>query len=141
MSADPTREIIVRSSGSPEAVQRLGPYVLEALLQESEERSATAYRVMVLPNQRTNVSFHRVAEEFYYVIAGSGVAVLDGREFALKAGDFLRLPPGTTHGFITQSEALEMLDIHVPGCRPNRDVFFTDAVPSGFDTEVARLIR
>jgi mannose-6-phosphate isomerase-like protein (cupin superfamily) len=55
--------------------------------------------------------------------------VLDGREYALAPGDFLRLPPGTTHGFITGDEPLVMLDIHTPGSRPERDVYFTDGPP------------
>ena len=43
------------------------------------------------------------------------------------------LPPGTTHGFVTGDEPLEMLDIHTPGSRPDRDVYFVDgATPEGF---------
>jgi mannose-6-phosphate isomerase-like protein (cupin superfamily) len=78
------------------------------------------------------VSYHRLAEEYYFVLAGRGTAVLDGREYPLVPGDFLRLPPGTTHGFVTAAEALELLDIHTPGCRPDRDVYFTDKTPEGF---------
>ena len=70
-----------------------------------------------------------MAEEFYYVLTGHGMALLGGREYPLEAGDFLRLPPGTTHGFITGDEPLEMLNIHVPGCRPDRDTHFADGEP------------
>ena len=48
------------------------------------------------------------------------------------AGDFLRLPPGTTHGFTAGPDGLDMLDVHTPGCRPDRDVYFVDARPDGF---------
>lgn len=131
-----TREVIHRRSGDPKHSKKLGPYQIETLLSEVEEGAGTAYRVRIEPNQRTNISYHRIAEEFYFVIAGSGTAILNGREFVLKAGDFLRLPPGTTHGFVTSDEALEMLDIHTPGCRPNRDVYFVDSRPDGF-SEIA----
>jgi quercetin dioxygenase-like cupin family protein len=124
--------VIHRRSGDPGRGERLGPYVIEALLTEAEEGAGTVYRVRIEPHRRTSVSYHRVAEEYYYVLAGSGTATLNGREHALVAGDFLRLPPGTTHGFVTGGEALEMLNIHTPGCRPNRDVYFVDAVPEGF---------
>ena len=54
----------------------------------------------------------------------------------LKSGlfhvDFLRLPPGTTHGFVTGADELVLLDIHTPGSRPDRDVYFVGDVPPGF---------
>ncbi|GAB6187350.1 cupin domain-containing protein [Thermopirellula anaerolimosa] len=127
--------IIHRPSGVPERTQRLGPYLLESLIEPDEEGAATFYRVRVEPHGRTAVSFHRIAEEFYYVLSGRGTAILNGRPYSLKAGDFLRLPPGTTHAFVTEDEPLEMLDIHVPGSRPNRDVYFIDTRPDGFSAE------
>lgn len=111
---------------------RLGPYVIETLIPEADEGAGTAYRIRIAPNQRTNVSYHKIAEEFYHVLGGSGIAVLDGVEHELRTGDFLRLPPGTTHGFITGDEELVMLDIHCPGSRPDRDVFFVGEAPDGF---------
>ena len=111
---------------------RLGPYEIETLIPLEDEHAGTAYRVRIEPHQTTNVSYHKIAEEFYYVIAGSGTAILNGERYILKAGDFLRLPPGTTHGFITQEEPLVMLDIHTPGSRPNRDVYFVGETPQGF---------
>jgi quercetin dioxygenase-like cupin family protein len=122
-------ELIHRASGDPARAQTLGPYRLESLIDEREEGAATAYRVTIAPHQRTSVSYHRVAEEFYFVLAGNGTAILDGQERRLAAGDFLRLPPGTTHGFVTGEEALEMLNFHTPGSRPDRDVYFIDGPP------------
>lgn len=122
-------EIVLRSSGDPSRVQHLGPYALEPLIDPEEEARATAYRVTIAPQNRTRVSFHRVAEEFYYVIAGRGVAILNGIPRPIAAGDFIRLPPGTTHGFLTEDEPLELLDFHTPGSRPDRDVYFLDGDP------------
>ncbi|MCW1921851.1 cupin domain-containing protein [Luteolibacter arcticus] len=111
---------------------RLGPYEIETLIPVSDEGAATAYRVRIEPHQRTSTSYHKLAEELYLVLAGSGISVLDGVEHALRAGDFLRLPPGTTHAFITSDEALVMLDVHTPGSRPDRDVYFVGETPAGF---------
>ena len=36
------------------------------------------------------------------------------------------------HGFVTANEPLDMLDIHTPGCRPDRDVYFVGTIPEGF---------
>jgi mannose-6-phosphate isomerase-like protein (cupin superfamily) len=95
----------------------------------------TAYRVRIAPRSTTSVSYHKLAEELYYVLSGQGTAILDGQPFNLKTGDFLRLPPGTTHGFVTQDEELVMLDIHSPGSRPDRDVYFVGETPQGFTSQ------
>ena len=126
-------KLIHRPSGDVARTQQLGPYILESLIDADEEGGGTVYRVHIAAHQRTRVSCHRVAEEYYYVLSGRGVALLDGREYPLQPGDFLRLPPGTTHGFVTADEPLELLDIHTPGSRPDRDVYFVDgAAPAGF---------
>ena len=111
---------------------KLGPYEIQALISPDDERSGTAYRVRIDPHQTTSVSYHKKAEEYYYVISGCGTAILNGQSYRLNAGDFLRLPPGTTHGFITLDEPLVMLDIHTPGSRPDHDVFFIGETPNGF---------
>ena len=58
--------------------------------------------------------------------------MLDGRPYPLRPGDFLGLPPGTTHGFVTEGESLDLLDVHTPGCRPDHDVYFVGDTPPGF---------
>ncbi len=125
--------LLHRHSGDAARAQRLGPYILGSLIDADEEGAGTVYRVRIAPHERTGVSCHRVAEEYYYVLAGRGVAILDGREYPVVPGDFLRLPPGTTHGFATADEPLELLDVHTPGSRPDRDVYFVDGdAPEGF---------
>jgi mannose-6-phosphate isomerase-like protein (cupin superfamily) len=124
--------LIHRPSGGPDAGVRLGQYAIEPLIGRAEEGAGTVYRVRIAPHQRTAASYHRVAEEYYFVIAGRGTAILDGREYPLAAGDFLRLPPGTTHAFVTGDEALDLLDVHTPGCRPDRDTYFVGEAPDGF---------
>jgi predicted nucleotidyltransferase/quercetin dioxygenase-like cupin family protein len=134
----PALGLIHRRSGNPAQTQRLGPYTIESLINRPEEGRATVYRVSIVPHQRTRISYHRVAEECYFVLRGHGTAVLDGQEYRVEAGDFLRLPPGTTHGFITGDEPLEMLNVHAPGCRPDHDTYFADGEPpDGFATDKA----
>ena len=127
-------DLIHRSSGDSARCEHLGPYGIESLIDPQEEGAGTVYRVTIAPGERTRVSYHRVAEEYYFVLSGGGIALLDGREYRLAAGDFLRLPPGTTHGFVTEAEPLVMLNIHTPGSRPDRDVYFVDGPPPpGFE--------
>ncbi len=115
-------------------VKKLGPYLIESLIPAEQEGAVTAYRVKIEPHQRTSVSYHKIAEECYYVLSGTGIAILNSVDHEITAGDFLRLPPGTTHGFVTHEEALVMLDIHSPGSRPDRDVYFVGEVPDGFSS-------
>jgi len=128
---DMNKQRIHRASGQSEHIQQFGPYKIEPLLTEVEEAAATVYRVRIEAHQRTSTSFHRVAEEFYFVLTGTGTAILDGSSQSLQPGDFLRLPPGTRHAFVTLDEPLEMLDIHVPGCRPGRDTYFVEDEADG----------
>ncbi len=126
------RILHVSADAPVSAPQKLGPYQIESLIPLADEGMGTAYRVRIEPHSTTSVSYHKLAEELYYVLSGSGVAVLNGAHHELRTGDFLRLPPGTTHGFITDGEPLVMLDIHSPGSRPDRDVYFVGEVPQGF---------
>ena len=72
--------------------QQLGPYAIESLINLSEEGRATVYRVSIGPHQQTSrISYHRGAEEYYFVLKGHATAVLDGQDYRLEAGDFLRL--------------------------------------------------
>ena len=66
-------ELIHRPSGDPARVQHLGPYALESLIDPHEEGAATVYRVRIAPRERTRVSYHRLAEECYFVLAGRDV--------------------------------------------------------------------
>jgi uncharacterized cupin superfamily protein len=41
---------------------------------------------------------HRYEEEWLYILAGSGIALIDGQEFAIAAGDFIGFPaPSVAH--------------------------------------------
>lgn len=128
----PLRVLHVSASAPVSQPQRLGPYEIEPLILPRDEGAGTAYRVRIEPHSTTSVSYHKLAEEWYYVLSGSGVAVLNGERHELRTGDFLRLPPGTTHGFSTGDEPLVMLDFHTPGSRPDRDVYFVGPAPAGF---------
>ena len=124
--------VLHRESRVPANTRRLGPYQIEDLITASEEGAGTVYRVEIPADTTTGASVHRLAEEFYYVLSGKGTVVVDGLAQSVSAGHFLRLPPGAVHQFKTTDEALEMLNIHTPGCRPDRDTYFVSEAPEGF---------
>jgi mannose-6-phosphate isomerase-like protein (cupin superfamily) len=129
---------LLHATGISTERKQLGPYEIESLIPRHEEGCLTAYRVRIQPHSTTSTSYHLKAEELYYVLSGQGLALLDHVPHELKAGDFLRLPPGTRHSFVTQAEELVMLDIHSPGSRPDRDVYFEGEVPAGFAAPTAQ---
>lgn len=117
--------IVFRSSGDPSRKESLGAYEIESLIDRDEESAGTVYRVAIAPGTTTSRSYHARAEEYYFVLRGRGTAHLDDRSIDVAAGDFLRLPPGTAHGFTVSDEGLELLNVHTPGCRPDIDTFPT----------------
>lgn len=125
-------KVVHRSSASPARVKNLGPYAIESLIDPDEEHAGTVYRVRIEAGQTSSNSYHARAEEYYYVLEGSGTIVLDGELRTIRRGDFLRLPPGIVHAFRTGDEAIELLNVHTPGCRPDRDTFFVGNTPDGF---------
>ena len=58
---------------------------------------------------------HQHVEQILYFQSGSGIAVLDGKESAISAGDVVIVKPGTQHNFInTGTEPLIVATVYVP---------------------------
>jgi uncharacterized cupin superfamily protein len=60
----------------------------------------TGVNFIRVPAGRESFAYHshRYEEEWMYVLSGSGVAFIDGQEFAIAAGDFLGFPtPSVAH--------------------------------------------
>ena len=58
---------------------------------------------------------HRGADQWLFVVAGSGVAVLGGRKHKLKAGSLVLIERGTTHEIRnTGRSRLQTLNVYVP---------------------------
>jgi mannose-6-phosphate isomerase-like protein (cupin superfamily) len=56
----------------------------------------------------TERHYHRLAEEFYFIMEGSGVVEVDGEQRAVATGDCVLIPPGAWHT-IRADEALRFL--------------------------------
>ena len=125
-------KLIHRPSGDPDRTQRLGSYILESLIDADEEGAGTAYRVRIAPHERTAVSYHRVAEEYYYVLSGRGVVILEGHEYPLAPG-LPALAARHYAWFCDRRRAAGDARHSHAGSRPDRDVYFVDgAPPEGF---------
>ena len=45
----------------------------------------------------TQRHFHRLSEEFYYLLAGKGIMEIDGESREVSPGDAILIPPGAWH--------------------------------------------
>ncbi len=58
---------------------------------------------------------HRGADQWLFVVSGSGTAILAGRKHALKAGSLVLIERGTTHEIRnTGRTPLKTLNVYVP---------------------------
>ncbi len=56
----------------------------------------------------TQRHYHRIAEEFYFILEGRGTIEIDGETRAVSPGDAILIPPGAWHT-IGAEEALRFL--------------------------------
>jgi uncharacterized cupin superfamily protein len=63
--------------------------------------------IHVLTPGTPNASYHRehYEDESFFVLSGECIAVIEGHERALRAGDFVFCPAGTAHVFVGAGEA------------------------------------
>ncbi len=68
-----------------------------------EEESMTI-KVILNPGHKMNYHSHEHRNEIWNVIAGTGRAILDGREQEVRPGDVLYMPAGCKHTIIADTE-------------------------------------
>lgn len=56
------------------------------------------------PNRSHELHRHPHAEEYFFVLEGSGEHLTDGEPVALTAGDLVFIPKGEWHGFANRSD-------------------------------------
>jgi mannose-6-phosphate isomerase len=69
-------------------------------------------RIQVAAGHRLSYQRHTARSEHWYVVAGNGVAVLDGVEIALGPGDTVDIPAGSAHR-VSASDTAELVFIEI----------------------------
>jgi mannose-6-phosphate isomerase-like protein (cupin superfamily) len=65
---------------------------------------------LVPPGRETHLHLHRTTEEIYHVTEGSGRMIVGDREFDVRSGDTICIPPGTPHRLLNSGrEPLKIL--------------------------------
>ena len=57
----------------------------------------------------TGLHYHNEADEFFYVISGTGFARLGGKDHPIEAGDVVFIPAGQDHKLFTDGSEMELL--------------------------------
>ena len=63
-------------------------------------------RIEVLPNQRLSYQYHHHRQEFWTIVEGEAVVVLDGEENFLQYGQSIFIPQGSKHRIENRSDKL-----------------------------------
>ena len=81
------------------------------------DRRSQAAQMTIRPGQSEGgrENFHRGADQWQYVVAGTGVAIVAGERVPLKAGTVLLIGRGQTHEIRnTGKRRLRTLNVYVP---------------------------
>jgi len=70
---------------------------------------------MIAPGEGTVRHHHRVSEEIYYLVEGSGVMEIDGETREVGVGDAILIPPGAWHTITASADGPLRL---LCGCSP-----------------------
>ena len=69
----------------------------EILTEEHDAEDLGALFVILPGGQKTPYVFHRKREQIIFFLTGEVIAIVDGKEVPLRAGDVLFTPPGEKH--------------------------------------------
>ncbi len=80
--------------------------------------------VVVPADSTTEVHRHLHSDNVIYVIRGSGVVILDGREHEIGPGMRVVIPKSVCHGFRTAGQSLEFVSVQLPPILDERHHIF-----------------
>ena len=80
-------------------------------------------RIMVFPGKRLSLQRHKLREEVWVIVEGSGLVTLGDKTYPIKKGDVLNIPKYTIHRIEnnTESEPLVFIETQMGSC-PEDDI-------------------
>lgn len=65
--------------------------------------------------------FHHVSRQFFYMLAGQAILIVEGQRVSLTAGQGLEIPPGVPHQFRNESDSeVHFLVVSMPASHGDR---------------------
>lgn len=78
-------------------------------------RALEPFHITLPPRQKQEVVFNHPGEEFYYVLEGSVVITVDGKDYELKKGDTIHFPSTLDHTWYNPwDEPAEVISVLTP---------------------------
>jgi mannose-6-phosphate isomerase-like protein (cupin superfamily) len=86
--------------------------------------------VSLPPGKSSAAHYHKVSEETYYVLQGTGRLIINNKTFALNIGQACLIMPGEVHQIFNDGETpLEFLTVSAPAWTPD-DSFDASSAPA-----------
>jgi mannose-6-phosphate isomerase-like protein (cupin superfamily) len=76
-------------------------------------------RVRITRGSALKPHIHAASESFLYILEGTAIVTLDGKEYFVKPGDTIYIPSGASHGFRTPDEDVVLLSVQSPPIYPD----------------------
>lgn len=98
----------------------------------------------IKPGEEVGLETHDHVEQTLFFMSGTGKAILNGQESAIKTGDVVVVTPGTEHNFInTGTESLKIYTIYAPANHIDGRVHKTpaDAIADEEDEEFGHNVK
>lgn len=70
----------------------------------ADEPNYKLKRIVVNPGQKLSYQYHHKRQEFWTIIEGTAVVVLDGEEIPLSYGESILVPQGVKHRIMNLTE-------------------------------------
>lgn len=77
----------------------------------TQNESSTVKVLRVSPNKRLSLQSHKLREEYWCVLSGSGVAVVNDERIPLAPATRVEVPQGAVHRLEAGAEGLTLLEI------------------------------
>ena len=96
-------------------------------LQFTEDQQTTVKILDIEPGQAISLQYHKMRDEFWYIIRGSAKVILDEKEKTLESGDTIYIGSGTKHRIINVTkELVAVLEISFGDFEEDDEVILKD---------------
>lgn len=113
-------EILIRHEDSAPRERSTCGWRNRLISREDEAEAAAWAHAVDIDGARPH--YHKVSTELYYVLAGEGSVILDGKEEPLRKGSLVQIPPGVVH---SARGKMRVLVVGIPHMRAD-DLFYAD---------------
>ena len=121
---------VLRKEDIKEPIHTPSGEVINELVGRGEETGKSKKQSLAhvsIPNgKKVAPHYHKVSEETYYFLRGTGQMIVDNEEKQVSAGDAVLIMPGQIHElYNNSSETLEFIAVSAPAWIPD-DSFFIE---------------